>query len=191
MNVCLILAAGNAERHNGGNKPLLKVGKETLLERMVRQIKPHVSHIYIITHRDDLIHPGCKVFAPKFRKTITDTLLSTTQLWSLTGTTIALLGDVYYADKAIDDIVNSTKFLQAFGHECNIHALAIGFHGMFAAIGELTRFCQFVDDPDKYCHGKLYGFVRWASISTHRLDDLTTDIDSPVEHKRLLAKLEL
>lgn len=190
MSIALILAAGEAERHNGGNKPLLKVGNETLLERMVRQVKPHVGSIYIVTHREDLTHPDCKIFKPPKHDFIAETLWQTPMIWCLGSRTIVLLGDVYYSDSGIVTILGSED-LRAFGQSPNIHAMNIPYQNAFWLSGELSEFCKRVkQDPKTYFHGKLHGFCWFSKIRVSPLEG-TTDIDSPQEHKRLLAKLEL
>lgn len=194
MSIALILAAGKAERHNGGNKPLLKVGNETLLERMVRQIKPHVETIWLITHREDLTHQDCKLFNPPSHDFICDTLHSSSLIWCLGSRTIVLLGDVYYTDNSMAFIVKYDSDVAAFGDGCNIHALSIPYQHAFWTSGQLGLFRKCVHaEPFKHKHGKLYAFCDWLSPRIKRiaLDTDTTDIDSPLEHKRLLAKLKL
>lgn len=194
MSIALILAAGKAERHNGGNKPLLKIGSETLLERTVRQIKPHVGSIYLVTHREDLSHPDCKSFKPPSHDFICDTLHSTSLIWCLGSRTIVLLGDVYYTEWAISFILHYANEVAAFGDECNIHALSIPYQHAFWSAGQLGLFRKAAHaEPAKHKHGKLYAFCDWATPRIKRiaLDEITTDIDSPLEHKRLLTKLKL
>lgn len=192
MSNVFILAAGKAERHNGGNKPLLKVGNETLLERMVRQIKPHVRTIWIVSHRDDLHHPDCLLTKPSAHDCICDTLHSCSVLWCLGSRTIILLGDVYYTDAAISTILNYSDGVFAFGEGYNIHALSIPYQQAFWTMGALTEFRKLVrNEPHRHKHGKLYAFCEWFRIRKIPLDRDTTDIDSPKEHKRLLEKLKL
>lgn len=192
--IAFILAAGNAERHNGGNKPLLKVGDETLLERMVRQVRPHVKAIWIVTHRNEIFHPQCNRMYPSSHDCICDTLNSSSLLWCLGSRTVVLLGDVYYTDTAISFILGYDRAVTAFGDGCNIHALSIPYQHAFWVSAQLGEFRKLVrDEPAKHKHGKLYAFCDWVTPRIKRiaLDTDTTDIDSPREHKRLLAKLNL
>lgn len=66
---CAILAGGNGSRLGGVPKGLIEIGSETLVERLVRQLRPHCAdiriianqpHLYeflgLLTHRDDM--PG-------------------------------------------------------------------------------------------------------------------------------------
>lgn len=192
--IAFILAAGNAERHNGGNKPLLKVGDETLLERMVRQVRPHVKAIWIVTHRDDVTHPECSQLNPSSHEYVCDTLHSSAMLWCLGSRTIILLGDVWYSEWAISYILHYNREAAAFGEGCNVHALSIPYQHAFWVSSLLGDFRKMVRaGPVTHKHGKLYHFCDWVvpRIKKLPLDEYTTDIDSPQEHKRLLAKLNL
>lgn len=190
--IAFILAAGKAERHNGGNKPLLKVGHETLLERMVRQIKPRVDAVWIVTHRDDVFHPDCNRMNPSSHEYVCDTFHSSNMLWCLGSRTIILLGDVYYSEWAMSFIATYNREVAAFGEGCNIHALSIPYQHAFWVSAQLGEFRKAVrHEPAKHKYGKLYAFCDWAKINRIALDEFTTDIDSPKEHKRLLAKLNL
>lgn len=182
----LILAAGEAERHNGGNKPLLIVNCETLLDRTVRLFRKHCSKLTIVTHRADIAHPGCEYLMPSNRERVTNTLLSTRSLWS-DEMTLVLLGDVYYGDGAPQTMLSSARGAEAFGEGCNIHGLTI-LAGANSYLAErLEQFCELVKKtPHKYGFGKLYAFVDWAAIPRRPID--AVDIDSPQQHKRLIEK---
>jgi molybdopterin-guanine dinucleotide biosynthesis protein A len=48
----LVLAGGLARRMGGGDKPLLKLGKETLLDRTLDRLKPQCDGVIINANRD-------------------------------------------------------------------------------------------------------------------------------------------
>jgi molybdopterin-guanine dinucleotide biosynthesis protein A len=192
MTTCLILAAGDAARHNGGNKPLLEVNGETLLNRMWRQIKeqnPKIS--WLVTHRANdigwgtVFHP---VIEPKLHRWITETLLSTQDFWSDERDTVVLLGDVFYTDSAISKVFEF-KGTVAFGKDCNIHALKWSPEFNGAMRDQLAKSVAETEaHPRTHGAGKLWRFVQEHGIHMVDFGDETTDFDSPQEHKRFLAK---
>lgn len=189
MTTCLILAAGNAERHNGGNKPLLKVNGETLLNRTCRLSREHSNgtHVeWLVSHVS--YGSGCMQIQPKKRRWITETLLSTHQFWSDVRDTIVLLGDVFYTDAAMEKVFKF-KGTTAFGKGYNIHALKWSpqFNGAMKA--QLEKYVSETEArPRTHGAGKLWRFVQSYGIHMVDFGDETTDFDSPQEHQRFIAK---
>lgn len=197
MTTCLILAAGEAERHNGGNKPLLEVNGETLLNRTIRLLvrntdwsvqNSNKQAIYCVTHRTDLDHKGAAKFEPNKRRWITETLLSTVPLWRNGARTQIFLGDVYYTESAVRKVFQ-TCGPTAFGKGCNIHALAWCCDASAKIRDALTVFVENTEHyPRIHGAGKLWLFVERNQIPLIDFGDETTDFDSPQEHKRFIAK---
>lgn len=194
MTTCLILAAGNAERHNGGNKPLLKVNGETLLERTARIVEMHSCYDNVlITHRHDLmdIEAFHEVFIPRKRRWIVETLLSARHQWNEDGDTIIALGDVYYTEHAVNEMFNPNWKCAAFGKGRNIHGMRWNsrHHGKIAF--ELEGAVERAEKrPNAYGAGKLWSFIASVEPPIPVIDfgDETTDFDSPQEHKRFIEK---
>lgn len=63
-----ILAGGNSTRYQGANKALLKISKETILERNVATLEPMFEEIHIISNRpEEFKHHNIPVFKDVFR----------------------------------------------------------------------------------------------------------------------------
>jgi hypothetical protein len=191
MTTCLILAAGEAERHNGGNKPLLEVNGETLLNRMWRMCEGYKR--WLVTHRSDLVPPeysdwAANKFNPNSRRWIVETLLSSESLWKSSDCTVVLLGDVYYTHHAIATLFMD-RDLNAFGNGFNIHAMRWNSrHNGFIAAGLSKSVMEAESNPRTHGAGKLWTFVECWQIPLIDFGDETTDFDSPQEHKRFIAK---
>lgn len=183
-----LLAAGEAERHNGGNKAALMVGNETVLERTVRLCAPWRHVFRIVTHRPDISHPSVSSMVPEGRRWVTETLFSTSRLWQFMPV-IVLLGDVYYTEAAIERIF-STGHTAAFGHDCHIHALRIQPESFNDVQASLKRCVEAAEKhPRHHGAGKLWTFVQCTpNTSTIDFEDETTDFDSPQEHRRFIRK---
>lgn len=192
MTTCLILAAGNAERHNGGNKPLLKVNGETLLHRTLKLLD-HAKRLkpIIVTNRKDLMdsEPDYPVFEPSGSRWIVETLLSTRKLWSQQGATIVALGDVFYTKHAMQEMFNPAWHGVAFGKGSNIHGLRWDSENSGAIANFLERSIKSAEEhPHSHGAGKLWLFVECAGLPVIDFGDETTDFDSPQEHQRFIAK---
>lgn len=191
MTTCLILAAGDAERHNGGNKPLLKVNGETLLDRTWRLLEEHPCERWLVTHNAELEDLRPVTFRPVNRRWIVETLLSTRPLWNENHSTIVVLGDVYYTDYAVSEMFNDDLKYAAFGRGCNIHGLRWNSSHNAKIASELARSVKSAEDhPQNYGAGKLWTFVACCQPEIPVIDfgDETTDFDSPQEHQRFIAK---
>lgn len=107
MNVITIILAGGAgSRWNNYleiPKHLVTINDEILLHRTVRQIKDHCSKIYIVAPDSDHYKiKGTELYVPTTN--IENKFLSSKELWSKTGRTVVLFGDVFYTDQAINTI---------------------------------------------------------------------------------------
>lgn len=192
MTTCLILAAGNSERHNGGNKPLLKVNGETLLSRTFRLLDFPNQRLWIITHREEIwdqFKGWC--WNPNARRWVVETLLSARHLWSENGSTVIALGDVFYTENAVNEMLNEQCKCAAFGKGCNIHALRWNsrHHGRIEkALSKSVEHAE--KHPASYGAGKLWTWISSFEPPMPVIDfgDETTDFDSPLEHKRFIEK---
>lgn len=194
MTTCLILAAGNAERHNGGNKPLLtvgKTGKKTLLARTIEKCEMWFGcRPFIVTHRQDVMDAamGCTCWIPKARRWIVETLLCTSEAWPKDDRTVVLLGDVYYTKHAYAEIAIQSG-LAAFGKGCDIYALCWrSISNECVASGLKQSVADAEARPASHGAGKLWKFVERNGIALIDFGDATTDFDSPQEHKRFIEK---
>ncbi|MGN1311986.1 MAG: hypothetical protein ACI4U4_03115 [Bacilli bacterium] len=123
----VIMAGGPARRWNNYNnttKHLIKIGSETMLERIVRQLKENniTENIYITSNnplyevkgtiRNELIYDN-KVYNMFYYKFLDDEITF-------------LYGDTYYSDKVIKDIVESkTNSIVFFGTEKSIVGIKV------------------------------------------------------------------
>lgn len=192
MTTCLILAAGNAERHNGGNKPFLVVNGETLLDRTSRQLKEmdQCALIWLVAKRDFEYHPLPR-YAPLSSRWVTETLLSTKSAWATHGCTIVCLGDVFYTQHAMNRMFDPNWTAVAFGNGCNIHALRWAPRNSSQMELGLKKSVEAAEKhPHSYGVGKLWTFVAALEPAIPVIDfgDETTDFDSPQEHQRFIAK---
>lgn len=187
-----ILAAGKAERHNGGNKPLLMVCGMTLLERTWALAEPHSFRLTLVTDRSDLVPPtglNSSKLIPALSRWTIETLASTQCRWSVEHPTVILLGDVYYTEAAIFQVF-STELTCAFGSGFNIHAVKI-MPKQFALVSKTLRnsIDSAVAHPTQHGAGKLWLWLKCnPDIPVIDFGDETTDFDSPQEHKRFVEK---
>ena len=156
-NSILILAAGKQERWNPGTvlpkaKQLLKVGGETLLERMARQFHDPI----VFTNHPDIQEHFVRCYEPRDSLTTVSTLHSTKAHWR-EWTTI-LLGDVMYSRQQVKRLARQKEKVMFYGDEAEIYCLK--FHEdvrkvMAKAIRDLTNHVQW---EEKY--GKLWNLYR-------------------------------
>jgi len=180
-SMIFIMAAGKAERHNGGNKPLLVVEGETLLDRMCRQAAG--IRKYIVTHRDDLKNENANVLVPKSHDFFADTLLSTVPYWKERN--IILWGDVYYTDEVMKEIMAEERPLVAFGDNRDIYAAV--FKMSEPVDWWLTKYVDAVRN-NRHETGFFRGLIFAGFSKFVRVTDGTFDFDSPQEYKQFLNK---
>lgn len=121
----LLLCAGMAtrwENHDGIPKQLAVVRGEPVLHRAVRLLlerDPDMDVVVVCKDaRDDRWKvDGARRASAKLdpSRKQADKLLSSEHLWNASGRTLALFGDVYFTDAAMDAIVGSTEPWAAFG----------------------------------------------------------------------------
>lgn len=206
-----ILCAGRALRWNDFTtlpKHLAQVDGETLLDRIVRQLSTRgVQEIAVVANNERLQRPGCALLSPARCRWAAETLAATRHGWN--GNTAILLGDVYYTDQAMNDILDCGEPLAVFGRPgpsrltgsswAEIFALRIRKNGiarMDSAIQQTIR------DAETGGRGKLWEIYRALTGQPLRgkriqlderifrtIDDLTDDVDTPEEWERLESAL--
>lgn len=107
----LILAAGIGYRWHdylGHPKHFLRLDGETIIERTVRQLAGH--DVVIVGADERYALPGAELYvpSPEFRSTGTqvDKFLTSEPVWSTTGRTVWLWGDVWWSDEAIGQVID-------------------------------------------------------------------------------------
>ena len=123
----LILAAGTEvswEKKIGSAKQLLALGKDTVLGRIIRQVRERGVEPTLVTHREDFINTAKDViyYEPASRATIADTLLHTQDLWG--GQTVILLGDTVFGNATLNMVLAHRGPLTAFGNSAEIFAFS-------------------------------------------------------------------
>jgi hypothetical protein len=128
MTRVLILAAGEARRFKGIDKQLLPVGDETIINRIVRQVKDRGSTSNIVTTNDEIIRStrdtNVSYIRPMSSETVCDTLRSAESSWSVINRTIVLLGDVVYSKQLMNTIFGLKGELRVVGNTWEIFALS-------------------------------------------------------------------
>lgn len=147
----IITAAGGGSRwanHRGHRKHLLEIDGETLINRIVRLLKKNgVDDIYLVHHVDTPYQVNGAVSVPHVNY-VSNALarLATQPLWSTTGKTLIILGDVWFTEEAIATMV---KPVEGWNHYARLSpSIATGKPGaeMFG--------CQFgPEDHDIYVAG--------------------------------------
>lgn len=120
----LILCAGNAtrwgDRHGDTPKQLVTLRGEPILHRTVRLIDAERFDVRVVvadSSEDVWKVPGAKRARANLDPTRAqaDKLLSSEHLWSSTGRTVVLFGDVYFTDEAMHTITEDVSPWCAFG----------------------------------------------------------------------------
>ena len=104
----IILAAGKSERwgnHLGIRKHELVVDGETLLARMIRQLRSRAVDDIVLVGPYDY---GVTNFHPQRGEDGIDGRLASRPVWHPTGRTVILMGDVFYSENCMDAIAANT-----------------------------------------------------------------------------------
>ncbi len=83
MTTILILAAGEQARWEDrlGIKQLLIVEKETVIDRIQRQVRDRGHSPFVISHVPAIIEQSERIIQPRSRRWIAETLRSTAYMW--------------------------------------------------------------------------------------------------------------
>lgn len=188
-NTSFIMAAGHAVRFSGSTKQLFKIGNETVIERIVRQVLDRGSLPVVVTIHDDIRSVvQCPVFTPKVHDVVCESILSTSHLWF--GRTTILLGDVVYSRDTMDrifscnaeDVIVFGNFWERFAVSFNSFSVGdkVRFH-----LGETARLAN----KEKKTGGKVGHFYRHyvgfpldenktEPYHFRTVNDYTNDLDS-------------
>ena len=123
----LILAAGTEvawEKKIGTAKQLLPMDGDTVLGRIIRQVRERGVEPILVTHREDFVNTAKDVvhYEPASRNTIADTILNTQDLWA--GQTVILLGDTVFGNATLNMILAHRGPFTAFGNSSEIFAFS-------------------------------------------------------------------
>ena len=138
---CIIICGGEATRWNnylGVPKHLIKIEDETLIGRLVRQLKSEEREIYIVTKKKDKRYDieGSKQYVAKIdykNNADADKFLSSKSLWNKNGRTIVFYGDVWFSDEAIETILaHKGKDWILFGRSTASSITGCGYGECFA-----------------------------------------------------------
>jgi hypothetical protein len=121
----LILAAGEQKRwaRHDQLKQLLQAGPETIIDRIVRQVKDRGYQPIIVTHKDELMRDGAVSVIPNPRRWKVESLLSISEFWGK-DITLVLLGDVIYQAQVINRIFENSDKTMFFGNYAEIYAFS-------------------------------------------------------------------
>ncbi|MDV7341014.1 NTP transferase domain-containing protein [Terasakiella sp. A23] len=208
----VILCAGEATRwHQSPHMPkqLVMLGGEALLHRSVRLLKENgVSQITVVALDERLRVEGCDFFSPADHLWIVETLKSSESLWA--ERTIILLGDVYYSEAAMAQIVGNSEEVTFFGRE-GPSPITLSSSGELFALSFQSSFqrrlkvilSEVIEKAKQGKWGKLwdvYGRIAGPEdvnfktavkeierVYFHRIYDLTEDVDTVEEFKTLQA----
>jgi hypothetical protein len=198
-----ILCAGSGKRwknHLGVPKQLVRIGGESLVGRMSRQVVSLGSPAPIIVSRKSQIITAGNAggFTIDATDSLAETILCTGSLW--TERNVFLLGDVFFTDSAIRRILESPRPLAFFGRPWP-SAIARCGHGELFALAFSTsarirseylvrRTFRNVDSGLKGNLWNIYQLAsnaKWGTSPYDRelmdlVDDMTNDIDTPPDY---------
>lgn len=212
----IVIAAGEGTRwgnHTGVPKHLAVLDGERLIDRIARLFSPHGE--VIVVGPDDRYHaPGAGLWRP----TITpsngdaDKFLSSRELWSRTTRTVIVYGDCFYSGQAAKTIATDrSREWRMFGRvgpssitnkpwgEPFAWAFDPGDHAghdaALRAIVNLRRAGKIKRNGGWEWYRQLEGLplkLRPNRVGPHfvEIDDLTDDLDFPIDFERQVAALE-
>lgn len=200
--IVLILAAGTEagwEKKIGKAKQLLRLGKECVLARIIRQVRERGYEPVLVTHREDFIDVARDLayYEPASRASIADTILHTQELWGDQAT--ILLGDVVFGAATLDMVMAHRGAWTAFGNGAEIFAFSFQREDHEYFISTLKKV---IAHPlcKKGAPWQIYRIYcgkrpEWRHIDGHTFKytrDATGDIDSHYEYRamrRIAGKL--
>lgn len=199
MNI-FILSAGVQNRFPVDYLPkqLLVFKNETLMERQHRQLGNQIPTV--ITKNPKIKEQCSKWFEPENNSTVLDSFYSVRHLWN--KRVVYLLGDVFYSDQLISQILSDSSDLKFWLNGSEIFSIAFNPCNSLKveqAIRDIAKekLAWRRSNDRKLWH--LYRKLNQSSINKHiifdnditcRVNDHTTDVDSLVQYEDL-TKLEL
>ncbi len=188
----LILCAGLLNDWEGDEpKQLRKIGNETVLSRIVRQVQERGHEPIIVTWREDIevATSGLAHYDPTYCRTIAETWLYTRELWR--EQTAILLGDVIHGKETIQGILNHRGTMKMVGNAAEIFAftfLADEHDKVARVLYETDRDTQKGSPWEIYRHfcGAPYDQGFKEAQVFQWVWDRTCDIDTPSEWQGVL-----
>lgn len=188
----LILCAGLLHDWEGDEpKQLRGVGNETVLGRIVRQVKEGDHEATIVTWREDIKAATLDLahYRPAYYRTIAETWLYTRELWR--EQTAILLGDVIHGKETIQGILNHRGTMKMVGNAAEIFAftfLADEHDKVARVLYETDRDTQKGSPWEIYRHfcGAPYDQGFKEAQVFQWVWDRTCDIDTPSEWQGVL-----
>ena len=192
--MAIILAGGEAKRFQGVPKQLLPIGKETILERLIRQAKRYADEVRMIADSDPIytrsIELGVDAFAlASCKVSVEHSMWRSSRSWA--EQTIYLWGDVIFSKPAIEAVFN-TPGLHFFGSVDQREGFALSFGKKdYKRISDSFTKTNFV----------TWHFYRWLTgcpVEEERYEDeifynldpdWTTDIDTPDQYMKFLVNV--
>lgn len=119
----LVLCSGRLRVWEGDEpKQLRKVGKETVLARITRQVRDNGYAPIIITWRKDIMAATSHLphHQAEHCRTIAETWLYTRELWR--EQTVILLGDVIHGNETMKNLLNYRGTMKMVGNSAEIYA---------------------------------------------------------------------
>jgi hypothetical protein len=202
MNTVIIPCAGSNTRWGRSYpKQMAQIGKESIIQRLVRQCHAVGNVPYILTNNDTLIpHLPLEtiIHNPVRCRWLVETLISSHWHWQ--GRVVILLGDVIFHQRCFDWIWSDGRPLQFYGNVHELFALAFtpsATHRIFNAMHVALVYAE--QHPEDSGAGKLWsvykafrGVPQSEAVTnmdyhfTHINDSVTTDIDSVNEYETFL-----
>jgi hypothetical protein len=124
-NTVIILASGEQTRWESDantRKQLMYAGPETIIDRIVRQVRERGQEPIIITHHKDLMRKGVSIVIPRNRRWKVESLLDIKDYAWGEYSTLVLLGDVIYQGHVMNRIMNHDSIDMFFGNYAEIFA---------------------------------------------------------------------
>ena len=191
----LIMAAGDALRCEDSPvaKQLLPIpGEETIIGRIIRQVREYGHDPTVVTHNPDIASVTANNFMPENRETLCNSIISSSTLWR--ERTIIILGDVIFTAHGMEQIFLVDKPVSVVGNEAEMYALTFHFSQKADVLASLQAASEFVDNA---CKGKLrYFYKHYIDVPMTGkerenevltwLRDGTNDVDSMDEYRTQL-----
>lgn len=200
----LILASGIQDRFGQGEllKQLLWAGRETIIARIIRQVRERGLEPTIVTHRFQLHFDGVQHVEPVKRRWKVESLLAVDDYWGKKRTFV-LLGDVVYQGHVLNRILDCKARDMFFGNYAEIFAYMFSYNKLAREMMvKAQRQCEINDDKGTlhtlfraYIDGFLFGDVEFhkdhSDVFTHVTGDggWTRDIDSKEDYERFIEEV--
>lgn len=151
----LIMAAGDGSRFGRypTAKQLLPIpGGDTVIGRIITQVKGYGYDPVIVTHNPDIASVTTNAFVPENRETLCNSIISSQSLWS--ERTIIILGDVIFTEHGMKQVFLVNRPVNVVGNEAEMYALT--FHHT-----EEEFVLESLQAASKFTHGASKGKLRY------------------------------